>query len=167
MTLARYALTLALGLSSVGITSAQEHPPMPTGPTSPQALAILTERAEFFEAKAKLATQSAKGLRLVQNVMKLTTPDDDGEETQWTHETYLLLSMWFSAEQRDEWYLAGKEFGSDFETYLKGVPTKEEALERYKEMFAQIMNAQVTVLEKLSNDLDARMNRLQEPRSSD
>jgi hypothetical protein len=45
--------------------------------------------------------------------------------------------------------------------------SKEEALEVYKKLFALITNAQIAVLEKMSHDLDARMNRMIETPGSD
>ncbi|MGB4068910.1 MAG: hypothetical protein WBK08_12850 [Nitrospira sp.] len=175
MVLVRYLMILAFSLSSAGIASAQEHSPVNAVLPSPQTLATLTTRAEFFEAKAQLATQCAKGLRLVQSVMNLAAPNDDEDEgkyddedeARWFRETYLLLRMWFTKEQQDEWYFAGKEFAGDSATFLEGVRTKAEAMDKYKRVFALIMNAQVAALEKLSDDLDARMIRIQETRSAD
>lgn len=179
MTLIRYALTLVLGVSSVGSASGQERSPTNLDQdsvmtaldqydqTSQQIFATLTERAKLFEAKAQLATQCAKGLRLIEKVMKLTEPDEEDGEAEWKRETFFLVRMWFSEEQRDEWYFAGKEFVADLDTYLEGGPTKAEAMVKYKRVFDQIMNAQVAVLEKMSHDLDARLNRLKDPRSAD
>ena len=179
MTLIRYALTLALGVSSVGIASGQES--FPTNldqdsamtvldrydQTSDQIFATLTGRTRLFEAKAQLATQCAKGLRLIEKVMKLTEPDEEDGEAEWTRETSFLVRTWLSEEQRNEWYFAGKEFVADLDTYLEGRPTKAEAMVKYKSGFALIMNTQIAVLERISHDLDARLNRLKDPRSAD
>ena len=179
MTLIRYALTLALGFSSVGIASAQESSPMNINQDSAmtaldqynqashQIFATLTERAKLFEAKARLATQCAKGLRLIENVETLTAPNDDDDEAQWRHETFFLVRMWFTKEQQDEWYFAGNEVGDYLKSHIDEAHSKEEALEIYKRAFALIMNAQVAALEKMSHDLDARMNRITDSRSPD
>jgi hypothetical protein len=179
MTLIRYALTLALGFSSVGIASAQESSPMNINQDSAmtvldrynqmshQIFATLTERAKLFEAKARLATQCAKGLRLIENVATLTAPNDDDEEAQWRHETFFLVRMWFTKEQQDEWYFAGNEVGDYLKSHIDEAHSKEEALRIYKRAFALIMNAQVAALEKMSHDLDARMNRITDSRSPD
>ncbi|QPD04902.1 MAG: hypothetical protein Nkreftii_002676 [Candidatus Nitrospira kreftii] len=178
MTLTRYALILVLGLFSIGSAFGQENSPMNLdqdsamtaldryNQTSHQIFATLTERAKLFEAKAQLATQCAKGLRLIENVATLTAPNDD-DEAQWRHETFFLVRMWFTKEQQDEWYFAGNEVGDYLKSHIDEAHSKEEALEIYKRAFALIMNAQVAVLEKMSHDLDARMNRIKEPRSSD
>jgi hypothetical protein len=141
MTLIRYALTLALGFSSVGIASAQESSPMNINQDSAmtvldrynqmshQIFATLTERAKLFEAKARLATQCAKGLRLIENVATLTAPNDDDEEAQWRHETFFLVRMWFTKEQQDEWYFAGNEVGDYLKSHIDEAHSKEEALE--------------------------------------
>lgn len=134
---------------------------------SHQIFATLTERAKLFEAKARLATQCAKGLRLIENVATLTAPNDDDEEAQWRHETFFLVRMWFTKEQQDEWYFAGNEVGDYLKSHIDEAHSKEEALEIYKRAFALIMNAQVAALEKMSHDLDARMNRITDSRSPD
>lgn len=179
MTLIRYALTLALGFPSVGIASAQESSPMNINQDSAmtaldqynqashQIFATLTERAKLFDAKARLATQCAKGLRLIENVATLTAPNDDDEEAEWRHETFFLVRMWFTKEQQDEWYFAGNEVGDYLKSHIDEAHSKEEALEIYKRAFALIMNAQVAALEKMSHDLDARMNRITDSRSPD
>lgn len=167
MVLTRLVMTLAFGLTSVGIAFAQEHSPVQANLASPQILATLTKRAELFEAKAKLVTQCAKALRLIQKVMNLTEPNEDNEEEQWTRETFLLVRMWFTQEQQDEWYFAGKEFAVSMVTDMDQAHTKEEAMATYKRGFALIMNAQIAALEKMSDDLDARRNRIKELRSSD
>ena len=99
--------------------------------------------------------------------MKLTEPDEEDGEAEWTRETSFLVRTWLSEEQRNEWYFAGKEFVADLDTYLEGRPTKAEAMVKYKSGFALIMNAQIAVLERISHDLDARLNRLKDPRSAD
>jgi len=179
MTLIRYALTLALGFSSVGFASGQESSSTNTdessamtaldqySQTSHQIFATLTGRAKLFEVKAQLATQCAKGLRLIENVATLIAPNDDDEEAQWAHETFFLVRMWFSEEQRNEWYFAGKEVADYIKSRIDEAHSKEEALEIYKKGFALIMNAQVAALEKMSHDLDARMNRITDSRSPD
>lgn len=178
MTLIRYALTLALGLSSVGMASAQESSPVNIDEdsamtaldrydqTSHHIFATLTGRAKLFEVKAQLATQCAKGLRLIENVATLIAPNDDDEEAQWAHETFFLVHTWFE-EQEKEWQFAGKEVADYIKSRIDGAHSKEEALEIYKKGFALIMNAQIAVLEKMSHDLDARMNRITDSRSPD
>jgi hypothetical protein len=172
-------LTLVLGFPSVGIASAQESSPMNINQDSAmtvldqynqmshQIFATLTERAKLFEAKARLATQCAKGLRLIENVATLTAPNEDDEEAQWRHETFFLVRMWFTKEQQDEWYFAGNEMGDYLKPHIDEAHSKEEALEIYKRAFALIMNAQLAALEKMSHDLDARMNRITDSRSPD
>lgn len=179
MALRAYVMILAFAFSSVGFASAQESSPLNIDKdsamtaldrydqTSHQIFATLTERAKLFEAKAQLATQCAKGLRLIENVATLIAPNDDDEEAQWTRETFFLVRMWFSEEQRNEWYFAGKEVADYMTSHIDEAHSKEEALEIYKRGFALIMNAQIAVLERMSHDLDARMNRIKDPRSSD
>ncbi len=135
--------------------------------TSRQIYATLTERAGLFEAKAQFATQCAKGLRLIQKVATLTAPNDDEEEAQWVRETFSLVRKWFSKENQDEWYFAGQEMADYGKALMEEAQSKEEALARYKKVFALVTNAQIAVLEKMSRDLDARMNRIEEPRSSE
>lgn len=178
MTLIRYALTLALGFPSVGIASAQESSPTNTDEssamtaldqydqTSHHIFATLTGRTRLFEVKAQLATQCAKGLRLIENVATLIAPNDDDEEAQWAHETFFLIHTWFE-EQEKEWQFAGKEVADYIKSRIDEAHSKEEALEIYKKGFALIMNAQVAALEKMSHDLDARMNRITDSRSPD
>ncbi len=120
MLLARYAVILVFGLASVGIASAQEHSPLQAN------LATLTKRAEMFEAKAQLATQCAKALRLIEKVMNLTEPNEDNEEAQWTRETFFLVRMWFTQEQQDEWYFAGKEFAVSMGPQMEQARTKRK-----------------------------------------
>jgi len=100
-------------------------------------------------------------------VATLTAPNDDDEEAQWRHETFFLVRMWFTKEQQDEWYFAGNEMGDYLKPHIDEAHSKEEALEIYKRAFALIMNAQVAALEKMSHDLDARMNRITDSRSPD
>lgn len=179
MMLVRYAVLVVLGFASVGIACGQEHSPVNTDkesaitaldryePTSQHTLATLTRRAELFEAKAQLATQCAKGLRLVEKTVNASSPEEDTkEDAQWVHDTSFLLRMWFTKEQQDEWYFTGKEYAAYATTYADEVHTKAEAWETYRKVFGLIMNAQVAVLEKLSDDLDARMNRMKELRNS-
>ncbi len=179
MTLARIVIILAFGYSSVGIASGQESSPINIHESSVrtagdrydqrsrQIFATLTTRAELFEAKARFATQCAKGLQLIQKVAALTAPKDDEEEAQWTRETFFLVRMWFGKEDQDEWYFAGQEVAENGKALMEEAHSKEEVLERYKKVFALVMNAQIAVLEKMSRDLDARMNRIKEPQSSD
>lgn len=159
MALARYAIILACGVFSVEITFGQEHLPVNADPTNPQTLEMLTERAKMFEAKAQLATQCAKGIRLIQKVVNLTSPNEDSEEEEWIRETFLLVRLWFTKEQQDEWYFAGKEFAF-LVTDIDQAHTKEEAMETYKKGFSLIMNAQVAALERLSDDLESRQKAL-------
>lgn len=178
MPLTRYALTLALGIFSVGSASGQEHSPTNLDQdsvmtaldqydqTSDQIFATLTGRTRLFEVKAQLATQCAKGLRLIEKVMKLTEPNEDDEEADWAHETFFLVHTWFQ-EQEKEWQFAGKEFATSMIPQIELAHSREEAMETYKRGFALIINAQIAVLEKMSHDLDARINRLKEPRSAD
>ncbi|MBA5868825.1 MAG: hypothetical protein GDA68_02285 [Nitrospira sp. CR2.1] len=98
--------------------------------------------------------------------MKLTEPDEEDGEAEWTRETWFLVHTWFE-EQEKEWYFAGKKFAVSMDTQLEQVHSKEEAMETYNRGFALIMNAQIAVLEKMSHDLDVRINRLKEPRSAD
>ncbi len=147
----------------------------PFDPASQRTLAMLEQRAELFEVQAKLATQCAKGLRLAQEAVNLTSSLPDEETAQWIRETYFLVSAWFTKEQRDEWYFAGKEVVEYAETYAENSESlrsrfhaKEvEKVAMYNRGIALIMNAQVAALEKLSNDLVTRMNSIKETRSSD
>ncbi len=178
MALARCAMILLLGLFSVGTASGQEHSPTNLDQdsamtaldqydqTSDHIFATVTGRTRLFEVKAQLATQCAKGLRLIENVMKLTEPNEDDEEADWAHETFFLVHTWFE-EQEKEWQFAGKEFAASMIPQIEQAHSKEEAMETYKRAFALIMNAQIAALEKMSHDLDARIHRLQEPRSAD
>lgn len=171
-------MILLLGLFSVASASGQERSPTnldqdsvmtaldQSDQTSDHIFATLKGRIRLFEVKAQLATQCAKGLRLIENVMKLTEPNEDDEEAEWARETFFLVHTWFE-EQEKEWYFAGKEFAVSMGPQIEQAHSKEEAMETYKRGFALIMNAQIAALEKMSHDLDARIHRLQEPRSAD
>lgn len=169
-------MILTLGLSSVGSASAQDGPPATADEksvmaapdqTSDQIFATVKGRTKLFEVKAQLATQCAKGLRLIEKVMKLTEPNEDDEETDWTHETYFLVHKWFTEEQEKEWYFAGKEFAVSMIPEMEQAHSREEAMETYKRGFALMMNAQIAEMEKMSRELDARMNRLEGPRNAE
>lgn len=95
-------------------------------------------RTRLFEVKARLAAQCAKGLRLIEKVMKLTEPEEKDGEAEWTRETLFLVHTWFE-EQEKEWYFAGKTFAVSMDTQLEQAHSREEAMETYNRGFALIM----------------------------
>lgn len=180
-----YAMLLVFGFSSPGFAYEETHSPIeaPPGaipdpqypgdrkasaitaltrydPTSQQTLSTLPERARLFEMRVKLETQCAKGLRLAQKSINLTSEMDYVEGQQWVMETYVLVMPWVSKEQLDEWYFSGKEVGELLKRYIEdnqsrpeGAPMNEEERAAYNGFFALLMNAQVAALEKVSNTL--------------
>lgn len=180
-----YAILLVFGFSLPGFAYEEAHSPIeaPPGaapdpqypgerkasaitaltkydPTSQQTLSTLPERARLFEMKAKLETQCAKGLRLAQKSVNLTSEMDYFEGGRWIMETYMLVMPWVSKEELDEWYFSGKEVDELVKRYVEdnqsrpeGAPMNEEELAVYNGFFALLMNAQVAALEKVSNTL--------------
>ena len=143
----------------------------PNDPANSQLLTTLIDRAKLLEIKAQSETLCANGLRLAQQVLVAPTLLGPEEElTEWERKMNFLVYTWFTEERRAEWYSAGKAINDYIDRHaerLSQMPNNQEKVELANRLFALLMNTQINVMEKMSHDLEAQINRIKEVRSSD